>query len=84
MSVIIYVADLPEFAPIIRGAQKQDDCFVEKCDSGYWKISSPSEIHFNRKALGLGPALWYSALSGGFVGEVVEYGREQMILSPSK
>ena len=39
------------------------------------------ELRFNRKALGLGPAIWNSALSGGFIGRIVEYGRDEMILA---
>ena len=80
MSVIIYVADLPEFAPVVDGARKLPDCTVSRIASGYWKIESPSEIRFVRKELGMGPALWNSALSGGFRGSIVSFDRNKMCL----
>ncbi len=73
--VTIYVPDIPEFEPLISGAQKSGGCTVIKPQKGYWQLQAQAEICFYRKALGLGPALWNSALMGGFRGEIVEYDR---------
>jgi hypothetical protein len=73
--VTIFVPDIPEFAPLIKGARNITTCTVREPLKGYWRIEADGEICFDRKALGLGPALWNSALTGGFRGRIVEYGR---------
>ena len=82
MSVVIYVADLPEFAPVVDGARRQVSCTVSRIASGYWKIEAHHEIRFVRKELGVGPALWNSALSGGYRGRIVAFDRNEMRLQP--
>lgn len=78
--VEIFVPDLPEFQPLVIGARRQAACRAEGPRLGYWRISAPHEILLERKVLGLGPALWNSALTGGFQGTIVEYGRDRMCL----
>lgn len=79
MSVTIFVPDLPEFLPLVQSARAMASCSVT-ATPGYWKIEAPRELRFVRKELGLGPALWHSALSGGFRGRIVTYDRNQMTL----
>ena len=81
MPVTVYVPDLPEFLPLVRAAEKVAGCSVQKSAEGYWKLEGQTELRFHRKAMGLGPAIWNSALSGGFIGRIVEYGRDEMILA---
>ncbi|WP_313802513.1 hypothetical protein [Sphingobium sp.] len=76
MGVQIFVPDIPEFTPLLDGARKTGGCTVEAPRSGYWTIKSENELRFERRALGLGPALWNSALCGGFQGRIEEYGRD--------
>lgn len=76
--VRIFVPDIPEFLPLIKGAQTVATCTVREPVNGYWRIESDDQIHFERRALGLGPALWNSALTGGFCGRILEYGRDTM------
>jgi hypothetical protein len=76
--VVIYVPDIPEFKPLLDGARMQPSCRVLDPVQDYWRIEADQEIRFGRKALGLGPALWNSALTGGFRGRIVEYGRDLM------
>jgi hypothetical protein len=76
--VRIFVPDIPEFLPIIEGARKTGGCAVVAPEAGYWRIEAEREIRFERKPLGLGPALWNSALTGGFRGRITEYGRDVM------
>jgi hypothetical protein len=74
--VTIFVPDLPEFAGLVAAMRAAEGCTVREPRKGYWQIESATEICLHRKALGLGPALWNSMLSGGFRGSIVEYGRD--------
>jgi hypothetical protein len=78
MTVTIFVPDLPEFLPVVRSAEKVEQCTIVAPQNGYWRIEAEHEIQFSRKSLGLGHAIWNSALSGGFRGRIVEYGRDVM------
>ena len=74
--VMIFVPDIPEFQGVIAAARKAGNCEVVAPEHGYWRIVAERELQFQRKALGLGPALWNSMLSGGFRGRITEYGRD--------
>lgn len=76
--VTLFVPDLPEFAALVEASKKTATCEVQEPFAGYWRIVAAEELHFNRKAVGLKPALWNSALSGGFEGRIVEYGRDDL------
>ena len=78
MSVTIFVPDIPEFLPLIRAAETVATCTVQRPRNGYWRVESEREISFSRRPLGLSPAIWNSALSGGFRGRIAEYGRDFM------
>ena len=80
MSVIVYVLDLPEFASLLRSGRATPGCTVSQLGNGYWKIEAERELRFLRKELGLGPALWNSALCGGFLGRIATYNRNEMRL----
>lgn len=76
--VRIYVPDIPEFSPLITAVQQKGECEVVPPRDGYWRIESSTGLRFERKELGLGPALWNSALTGGFRGRIVQYDRNVM------
>lgn len=76
MSVTLFIPDIPEFLPLVRAAEKVSSCTVQGARGGYWRVEAEREMVFSRKQLGLTPALWNSALSGGFCGRIVEYGRD--------
>lgn len=78
MTVVIFVPDIPEFLPLVDGARSVETVRVREPVRGYWRIEADEAIQFGRKALGLGPALWNSALTGGFRGRIAEYGRDVM------
>lgn len=80
MSVSIFVPDIPELKPLLEAAQAAEACTIHPPQNGYWRIEAERELRFQRKRLGLGPALWNSALSGGFRGRIVEYGRDIMLI----
>ena len=78
MSVVIFVPDVAEFAPVRAAARQVANCRVIAQVQGYWRIVAEKELRFNRKAVGLKPALWYSMLSGGYRGRITEYGRDDL------
>lgn len=80
MFVKIFVPDIPEFTPLLDGARSAAGCRVLSPRNGYWCIEGDDELRFERRTLGLGPALWNSALTGGFCGRIEEYGRDVMWL----
>lgn len=77
MTVTVYVLDIAEFEPLLKAASAAG-CKVREPVRGYWRIEAEHVLEFSRKDLGLGPALWNSALSGGFCGRIAEYGRDVM------
>jgi hypothetical protein len=78
--VRIFIPDIPEFMPLVAAAERVTGCTVLPPASGYWTLEAERVLHFSRKALNLGPAIWNSALSGGFVGRIIEYGHDEMLL----
>lgn len=75
---IVFVPDIPEFMPLIEGAVSFGKYTVREPKNGYWRIESSGQIIFTRKELGLGPALWNSALTGGYCGRILEYDRDSI------
>ncbi|MGQ0698371.1 MAG: hypothetical protein ACT4PZ_09025 [Panacagrimonas sp.] len=80
MTVVVYVPDIPEFGAVVEAARQMEICRVQPPLCGYWRIESDTALSFDRKAMKLGPALWYSLLSGGFCGRILEYGRDQLVI----
>jgi hypothetical protein len=78
----LYVLDAPEFAPLVDAARQNAEYGLERLENGYWKISAEDALVFERKKLGFVPALWNAALTGGFVGEVTEFDRYRLQISP--
>jgi hypothetical protein len=74
----IFIPDLPEFAPLRIGLEAADYCRVQAPQLGYWRVDATREMVLSRRALGLSPALWYSCLSGGFIGRIVEFDRDTL------
>ncbi len=78
MTVTVFVPEVPEFGALVRVASSRADCTVSRTGLGYWRIDAAGELHFHRKELELGPALWNSALSGGFRGRIAEFDRNEL------
>ncbi|WP_454740198.1 VOC family protein [Cupriavidus necator] len=79
---LLYVLDVPEFAPLVEAARKDGRCHVEGTKKGYWCIRSSESIVFERKALGFVPALWNASLTGGFGGDVKLFDRYRLEIVP--
>jgi len=78
------VLDVPEFAPLLSAVRADDNCRISGPANGYWRIRSRGPIVFERKPLGLVPAIWYGALSGGFDGEVQVFDRDRLEIVPGR
>lgn len=74
----VHVVDVPEFAGLVKCARAQQGVRVDEVRKGYITISSDSELVFNRRECGFKPALWYTCLSGGIDGSIIEYGRDTL------
>lgn len=74
----IFVLNVEEFHPLIAHARAQAGVTVAPGPRGYTRISADSELRFNRKALGFKPAVWYGALTGGLVGRVAKFSRDEL------
>lgn len=79
---LLYVLDVPEFAPLVTAAREDGRCRLEGPTEGYWCIRSPEGIVFERKALGFVPALWNASLTGGFGGDVKLFDRYRLEIVP--
>lgn len=83
MTVRIFVPDIPEFMPVVEGIRATGNCAVHPPAGGYCRIEDAREIRLHRRELGLGPALWNSALTGGFQGRIVTFDRDLMVIESS-
>ena len=80
--VTIFVPDLPEFACVAFAAEAMPGCAVSASRGGYIRIDSSEPVTFDRKAMGLRPALWYGLFTGGVFGSI-DYGRDRLTISPA-
>jgi hypothetical protein len=80
VTILIFIPDIPEFVPLVAAARAARDSRVRAPQSGYWIVEADRVLRFSRKTMKLGPAIWNSALSGGFVGRIVDYGRDEIVI----
>ena len=76
--IVIFVPDIPELEALRAAMREAGQCKLIAPRRGYWQIESEGELVLNRKAMRLPPAVWYSLLSGGFLGRISEYGRDTL------
>ncbi|MGD9944350.1 MAG: VOC family protein [Burkholderiaceae bacterium] len=79
---VLHVLDVPEFAAIVAALHQDPRCVVDGPNDGYWHIASDEAIAFERKPLGLVPALWNAALTGGYQGRIARFDRDGLELRP--
>lgn len=77
----LFVLNVDEFAGLIDYAKSNPVCQVEDTGKGYTRITAKGPMTFNRRELGFGPAIWYGAFTGGLDGEIVNFGRDEVILT---
>lgn len=73
----LFVLDVPEFAPLIAGASAEHRV---RRRSGYAMIEAAETIVVEREKSGLGDAVWYGALTGGYEGRIVEFSADRLVI----
>jgi non-ribosomal peptide synthetase component E (peptide arylation enzyme) len=76
----LFVLDVPEFAPLQRAA-RQAGLAVQQADGGYLRFDGAPELALERARAGLGKAVWYGALTAGYVGRVVRFDDDRLVIS---
>jgi hypothetical protein len=74
---ILFVLDVPEFAPLIAGAAGGHKV---RRRGGYAAIEAPDNVVVERARSGLGDAVWYGALTGGYEGRIVEFSADRLVI----
>ena len=73
----LFVLDVPEFAPLIAGAASSHRI---RHRGGYAAIEAPEKVVVERARSGLGDAVWYGALTGGYEGRIVEFSAVRLVI----
>jgi hypothetical protein len=81
--VRICVPRVQEFSALARAAADHPDCRVREGDE-YDLIEADGPIEFERKALGLKPAIWYGLLTGGVHGRIERFDRDCLRIAPAR
>ena len=74
------VLDVPEFDPIVRALRSGGIAVKQHGD--YHIAEATNEITLRRSDTGVGPAVWFGALTGGITGEIVEFSEDTLRLAP--
>jgi hypothetical protein len=75
----LYVMDVPEFAPIAEAARRANAAVRTAGD--YIELSSAPRLVIQRRlAGGIRPAIWFAALTAGFVGAIARFDEEELWL----
>lgn len=80
MTILIFIPDIREFVPLVSAARAVQGSTVRAPKDGYWIVEANSVLRFSRRTMKLGPAIWNSALSGGFIGRIVNYGPDEIVI----
>lgn len=76
----IYVLKVPEFLPIVEAARASGKCRVRDVHEAYYLVESQEDLSLHRKAMGMGPAVWYGLFTGGLSGRIGEFGRDVVVV----
>ncbi|MDI5983629.1 hypothetical protein QLQ85_02420 [Halomonas sp. M4R5S39] len=74
----VHVIDVPEFRPMVETLRGLPAVTITGPVKGYWTISAPDELTFNRRAMKMKPAVWYGIFTGGLNGEIAHWGRDEV------
>jgi len=80
-SLRIFVLNVPEFASLTEAARRMPACHVSDLGD-YTVIASSGPLAFERRALGLKPAVWYGLFTGGLDGRIESFGRDTVRIVP--
>jgi hypothetical protein len=74
----IFVPALAEFASVVEAARCDGECKVSQPSPGYFLIEGNGALEFNRKELGLKPAVWYGLFTGGLRGRIDAFDKDRV------
>ena len=74
----IFVPALAEFASVVDAARRNSKYRVSQPSPGYFLIESKEALEFNRKELGLKPAVWYGLFTGGLCGRIDTFDKDRV------
>ncbi|TAL98699.1 MAG: VOC family protein [Paraburkholderia sp.] len=80
--VRIFVPRVEEFSTLVQLATSRPDCRVVPGED-HDMIEADVEIEFNRKELGLKPAVWYGLFTGGVTGQIKRFDRDYVTIAPA-
>ena len=80
MMPAIFFLDVPEFRPFVDQARTVPGCRVDGPRLGYFRVASEGTLEFQRKPLGLKPAVWHGALTGGLVGRITHFDNDRLVV----
>ena len=69
---VLYFPEVAEYAPFIAALGGQAGVELRRA-GGYVAAGSDHEIAIARGATGLGEAVWFGALVGGFAGRILQF-----------
>lgn len=78
----IYIPKVDEFSSLVHSAMEKDSCTVVTDHPVYTIIRTNEAVEFQRKALGLKPAVWWGLFTGGIHGRIESFDRDQVRLIP--
>ena len=76
--ITVYVLDVPEFRAMVETSRSNDDIRVSGPHRGYWTLEASDEMRFDRRAMKMKPAVWYGIFTGGLIGEIARWGRDEV------
>jgi hypothetical protein len=74
----IFILDVPEFHPFVDQARAIPGCSVDGPRLGYWRVARRGALEFQRKQVGVKPAVWHGALTGGLVGRITHFDNDRL------
>ena len=77
----IYVLDVPEFSALVTTLRDTPGISIEK-HGDYFVARSAGEIVVQRRATGVGHAVWFGALTGGIRGRIVTFSGDELRVAP--
>lgn len=77
----LFVLNVDEFAGLIAFAKANPACQVDDTGKGYTRIVAKGPMTLSRRELGFGPAVWYGAFTGGLDADIVDFGRDEVVLT---
>jgi hypothetical protein len=77
---LLFVPNLEEFLPVVEGC-RVSGYEISGPKRGYWTVRGQPDIILVRREVGLGPALWNTALAGGIVGVLAAFDKDSLTIT---